>query len=163
MLKISENNGMEESGLVPPPQYSILYVICGLTFSQQQCPIHMTAVCEMNHSYKATIACGHILPYITVVESSTESIQLSHFRDDICSLHNSTKYKYLTVNPSMFIEAKSKHWQGISNYKITSIIKCGITLLIHSNSCTVEVKKQISDFNTHFTGHVINYPCWDLS
>ena len=29
--------------------------------------------------------------------------------------------------------------------------------------CTVEVWEWMSNFIPHFTGHVIIYPCWDLS
>ena len=31
------------------------------------------------------------------------------------------------------------------------------------NGCTNEVWEWISNFISHFTGHVISYPCWDLS
>ena len=48
---------------------------------------------------------------------------------------------------------------------ITSIIKCGLKLFIHSQTstfnCIVEVWEWISNFISHFTGHVITYPCWD--
>ena len=30
------------------------------------------------------------------------------------------------------------------------------------SSCTIEVWEWISNFISHFTGHVITYPCWDL-
>ena len=33
--------------------------------------------------------------------------------------------------------------------------------LLNFNGCTVEVWEWISHFITHFTGHVITYPCWD--
>ena len=29
------------------------------------------------------------------------------------------------------------------------------------NSCTIEVWEWICNFISHFTGHVITYPCWD--
>ena len=33
---------------------------------------------------------------------------------------------------------------------------------LNFNGATIEVWKWISDFISHFTGHVIIYPCWDL-
>ena len=43
------------------------------------------------------------------------------------------------------------------------ITKCGTKwLLIHSHA-TVEVWEWISNFITHFTEHVLTYPCWDWS
>ena len=31
------------------------------------------------------------------------------------------------------------------------------------NGCTIEVWEWINNFISHITGHVITYPCWDLS
>ena len=45
---------------------------------------------------------------------------------------------------------------------MTSIVKCGTKLLIHSQTSMVQWR-WISNFILHFTGHVIIYSCWDLS
>ena len=48
---------------------------------------------------------------------------------------------------------------------ITSIIKCGMKLLLHSHTLMVKplnFGKLISDIIPHFTGLVIICPCWDL-
>ena len=42
---------------------------------------------------------------------------------------------------------------------ITGVIRCGMKLLIHCHTATVEDWEWISNFNRHFTGHVITYPC----
>ena len=33
----------------------------------------------------------------------------------------------------------------------------------NSNTCTVEIWEWISNLILHFAGHVITYPCWNLS
>ena len=43
---------------------------------------------------------------------------------------------------------------------ISSILKRGMKLLIHSQTSLVEVWEWISNLILHYTGHVITYPCW---
>ena len=40
---------------------------------------------------------------------------------------------------------------------------CGMKLIIQSQTSTVEVWEWISNIISHFTRHVITYPCWDYS
>ena len=57
----------------------------------------------------------------------------------------------------------SSHIAHLMTFLISSrasILKCVMKLLIHG--ATVEVWEWISNFITHFTGHVITYPCWVL-
>ena len=76
------------------------------------------------------------------------------FHRDICQLHRNRWFEF-------WHKLLMSSW--ISNYihyKMWDEITCPFTNI---NGATVEVWGWKSNFIPHFTGHVITYPCWDLS
>ena len=59
--------------------------------------------------------------------------------------------KWFNLNPSISNFIHHKVWDEITNP------------FPNFNSATVEVWEWISNLISHFTGHVITYPCWDIS
>ena len=65
------------------------------------------------------------------------------------------------VQGTQFVIRGTFYWQGLT--LITCPVKSRMKLLIHFNSCTVDVWGWISNFSPHFMTDIITNTCWDMN
>ena len=101
-------------------------------------------------SLRSTVHSGKFKPVNNKGQLGERSFKfISHFTKVIVVfIQEADMTKYLYLGPLLLTWFKFKSQHG---YVITSIIMCGMKLLI----------LWISNSIPHFTGHVITYPCWD--
>ena len=77
-----------------------------------------------------------------------------------------TALMHLTSSADRLADICFNDWGPFYLYGLT-LIPAWISNYINYNAWdetyTVEVREWISNFSAHFPGHVIIYPCWDLS